>query len=462
MITINNKQYRNLEETVRYLTEQYNANQGIAEWGIRILGVLASADELPDPATYTGEYGDAYAVGAEPPYNFYIWTRSAVVDTAGFWFDFGDIAIAGPQGIPGESIVGPAGKRGSLWYVKTGQPTTTSGYNVGDCYLNPATGNVWHLHDVEGTPTWLLEGNIRGPQGVQGIQGKQGNPFTYEDFTPEQLDSLKVKGDPGPAGPVVDILGTATLDQLAGIDPATQPRQAGYLVEIAGENHVYIIIGEEGNLRWFDAGIFGTGSLVTVGGSPVATFNADTKVSVLSGTNILYGKDQYGNTAAYDPNPGIVGDTIAKRLPNGTLRAAAPEDDRDLVNRQYFNSALNSQLSKLNTIFSRNLPANGIYANYVSKTEYGMYLVCGPESTVSFTIGSKTYNTTNNFHMFFISDPTNANASITYLSAGGPSILDASIKMYSGELATNITISTPANSTALFTKMGMKVTMEKT
>lgn len=37
-----------------------------------------------------------------------------------------------------------------------------------------------------------------GPQGPQGIQGEKGDPFTYEDFTPEQLESLK--GAPGESG----------------------------------------------------------------------------------------------------------------------------------------------------------------------------------------------------------------------------------------------------------------------
>ena len=50
----------------------------------------------------------------------------------------------------------------------------------------------------------------RGPQGLQGIQGIQGekgdkgekgDAFTYADFTPEQLASLKgEKGEPGPKG----------------------------------------------------------------------------------------------------------------------------------------------------------------------------------------------------------------------------------------------------------------------
>lgn len=39
-----------------------------------------------------------------------------------------------------------------------------------------------------------------GPKGDTGPRGEKGEPFRYEDFTPEQLESLKVKGDTGPAG----------------------------------------------------------------------------------------------------------------------------------------------------------------------------------------------------------------------------------------------------------------------
>ena len=42
----------------------------------------------------------------------------------------------------------------------------------------------------------------KGEQGPQGLQGAKGDPFTYDDFTPEQLASLKgPKGDPGATGP---------------------------------------------------------------------------------------------------------------------------------------------------------------------------------------------------------------------------------------------------------------------
>lgn len=41
----------------------------------------------------------------------------------------------------------------------------------------------------------------RGPQGVQGLKGDKGDPFVYTDFTPTQIEGLKVKGDTGARGP---------------------------------------------------------------------------------------------------------------------------------------------------------------------------------------------------------------------------------------------------------------------
>ena len=54
---------RNLEEQVQYLTNYHDVNQGLAQWGIRVVGQVDTASELPDPSTYDGEYGDAIAVG---------------------------------------------------------------------------------------------------------------------------------------------------------------------------------------------------------------------------------------------------------------------------------------------------------------------------------------------------------------------------------------------------------------
>ena len=110
MIKVGDKIYRNLEEQVEYLTHYHDVNQGLAQWGIRVVGQVANASLLPDPLTYEGEYGDAIAVGTEAPFYFYIWTRASIEGEPDHWFPFGEISIVGPQGPTGErGESGPAG-----------------------------------------------------------------------------------------------------------------------------------------------------------------------------------------------------------------------------------------------------------------------------------------------------------------------------------------------------------------
>ena len=48
---------------------------------------------------------------------------------------------------------------------------------------------------------WVDAGAMQGPKGDSGQQGEKGDPFTYDDFTPEQLEALRgPKGDNGQNG----------------------------------------------------------------------------------------------------------------------------------------------------------------------------------------------------------------------------------------------------------------------
>lgn len=52
----------------------------------------------------------------------------------------------------------------------------------------------------------FANGTVRDEDGVtviEGVKGDKGDPFTYEDFTEEQLNGLKVKGDQGQIGKTV-------------------------------------------------------------------------------------------------------------------------------------------------------------------------------------------------------------------------------------------------------------------
>lgn len=94
----------------------------------------------------------------------------------------GDTGPQGPAGVPGpEGPKGPKGDKGDPGEVGPAGPKGDEGPQ------GPA-GN-------DGLP------GETGPQGPQGPQGLKGDPFTYADFTEEQLAELKgPKGDPGEQG----------------------------------------------------------------------------------------------------------------------------------------------------------------------------------------------------------------------------------------------------------------------
>lgn len=85
------KTYRNLQEQVGYLTQYLTANALANEMGIKVLGRVDTAADLPenDP-DHPFEYGDAYMVGVEgqTPYRMVIWSRDAGDGNPG-WFDIG-------------------------------------------------------------------------------------------------------------------------------------------------------------------------------------------------------------------------------------------------------------------------------------------------------------------------------------------------------------------------------------
>ena len=74
------------------------------DWNLLGIRVIGHIDALPIPeGTY--EYGDAYMVGTETPYDMYIYTRpDGNVHTEGYWFPIGKFPMPGPQGSNGDGL----------------------------------------------------------------------------------------------------------------------------------------------------------------------------------------------------------------------------------------------------------------------------------------------------------------------------------------------------------------------
>lgn len=211
MLTIGNEEFRNLEEQVEknksdilYMLEEEGV---LNQFGIKVVGQATTSDELPIPSSYTGDFGDAYAIGATSPYTLYIYTRANGTHPNNYWFNIGQFPLQGPKGADGATGArgpeGPEGKQGP-----------------------------------QGPQGKQGPQGIQGPTGPQGPQGVQGNPGP--------------KGDPGRSFQVVGILDSASALPT----PTEETRNQAYLVPDAtepGTYDLYVITGTT-SLVWENAG----------------------------------------------------------------------------------------------------------------------------------------------------------------------------------------------------------------
>lgn len=91
----------NLQAAVGYLISLHDNE---VDWNLLGIKVIGHIDALPIPeGTY--EYGDAYMVGTQTPYDMYIYTRpDGAVHTEGYWFPIGKFPMPGPQGPKGDGF----------------------------------------------------------------------------------------------------------------------------------------------------------------------------------------------------------------------------------------------------------------------------------------------------------------------------------------------------------------------
>ncbi|MEE1476274.1 hypothetical protein [Fusobacterium sp.] len=177
--------------------------------GLTILDSYSSIEDLKDQHP-VGNIGDAYLVNGI----LYIWDN-ALQD----WRGSGNIQ-------------GPKGEDGKTW-----KPSVDEGGNL----------------------TWTLDNSTTTPVSVN-IKGEQGDPFTYEDFEPEQLEALKgepgskiYEGDSFPEGPFNNgdiFINTTTFDMYYYADSWNQIGSIkGTAVKIrVSDGHLQY--GYEGSESW--------------------------------------------------------------------------------------------------------------------------------------------------------------------------------------------------------------------
>lgn len=123
MLKFGNKEFRNLQEQVfKNMSDIANIKASgmvLDEFGIKVVGQESSVANMPTVADYKEnnpdwEYGDAYAIGTEAPYELYVLTREDANHIDDYWFNIGEFPAVGPQGEQGpEGPQGPQGETGN-------------------------------------------------------------------------------------------------------------------------------------------------------------------------------------------------------------------------------------------------------------------------------------------------------------------------------------------------------------
>ena len=147
--------------------------------GVTIKGSYNSYEELINEHP-TGNEGDSYLVNG----SLYVWNGTAWENVGNIKGEKGDTGETGQQGVKGDT--GDTGGSGF-------SPIVNVDHSTGQIIITTKDGSSTISFDE-------LKGDT-GPQGVKGDTGNTGDAFNFDDFTPEQLASLKgATGDTGATG----------------------------------------------------------------------------------------------------------------------------------------------------------------------------------------------------------------------------------------------------------------------
>lgn len=369
MFQLNNKEYRNLEEQVlknkEDIARHYEITRVLNDFGIRVIGRLATKEELDAVSTDNLNYGDAYAIGAAAPYTFYIWTRANNESDTDYWFNMGELAIAGPQGEPGPAVTAISISSTTFY------PTFT--FSNGNSLTVPTS--------IRGPRGAVGPTGETGPQGVPGIPGPMG--------------PIGPRGEQGPQGPAgsFKILGTLSSPELLP-DPTTMEMGSAYIIYEGGVSHLYVITGDTPeHYSWQDTGVLSAGTTITVSGSAVSSWDADTKldkVSLTAGYDRAYivkkdgsqGRAYIGfpstipSTSNYIAERNSKGDIQVPLVPGGSNMAASKQYvDNKVANAGGGGSSIQRIVSGDFNPSAGKVEAQGLYVPEEAQ-EHDFWLVC--------------------------------------------------------------------------------------
>ena len=390
MLKYNGKEFRNLEDQVGYLTDAFKSGKLIDELGIKVLGVFPDLTTAKETIRPPYEYGDAFEIGTQKPYNLYIYTRN-IED----FFDFGPFPAPGPKGDLG--------------------PTPSISINAS---VTNTTGSPEAIVTKTGTDEAPIFNftfkNIKGERGRTGMQGIQGPTGPTGRTGP-----IGPRGNTGPkgdVGPAFKLLGDLTsTSQLPSPTATLQAQGAAYTIPNAqGVKHIWVIQGTD-NLLWTDIGISGVqgpkgdpgdgiNSLKTVKdiGAPNVTYNTTDGITI-NGTD-RYTYITAGSGAQVDVNaekkiPLIAGEGISINATSEADKAVIKSLSSNIKNGTGVGSLVQKTVSSSGTPYANEASGSGAVAmGKKVKSKGNATFVIGQENeaiagtSASFTSGRLNVN----------------------------------------------------------------------
>lgn len=258
MIKIGDKEFRNLEEQVGFLSTRAQ----LSTLGLSLMGIVPDQSSLPQEA----EERQVYAVGAKPPYEYFVYL-------SGVYSSLGVFPLAGPPGVPGDrgkqGIVGPQGPQGEQGPQGIAGP---AGKGIGVdkiTAIDLALGDATITYDETGGAIIVKQGKITAGGSAYNVD--------VEDKIPI-IPGSNIIIDASPDGKHLIISATNGSTETTTING-----KSGAVTLVAGTN---VTISEAGNTLTISA---------TGGSAGVTSVNGSTgAVNLVAGSNVTVNTS--GNT----------------------------------------------------------------------------------------------------------------------------------------------------------------------
>lgn len=354
MYQINDKDFltyiEKIEQNAANIAKHWDVDRVLADYGIRVRGQVISYDIIKD-VDEGDNIGYAYLVGAEAPYDVYVWTAAnpdAGHDT-NYWLNIGAISIVGPQGPAGKSISNATlnssdqlvltftdGSVQTLTKSLKGSPGTPGqdGGTPSVKVIQTSTGATIQAYGPTGALT--SSATITNGKDGQSIQGPKGDP-----------GSFSIKGT------------FASVSELTALDITQLVPGDAYLVTTASGYDLWVVVGTApANYEWVNTGGVGVGSIVTVNGNAQSTWNADTKLDKIStsGANPrVYGITTTGGQTTYQAVANsATGSTLAMRTTTGQINVpTTPSSNGHAASKSYVDGKATALQDSINSLDDR-------------------------------------------------------------------------------------------------------------